>query len=295
MIETKNYIPARRVGFVPGPHFHLIKTFLGSKEFCTLYLSGPSGTGKTETVLQICAEHSTPLFRVNLTAETTERDLIGGWVLENGATVWKDSLVIEAMKAGGVLLLDEIDLASSKILALQSILEGSPYINKQTQEVVVPALGFKIVATANTKGSISSRSSAVKFVGAQTQNEAMLDRFDAWFDFKYPSEADQFEILCAFGMNQLRRNSPFEAAMEQFARKLAAWGARIQKAEASGQISETVSLRRLKSCMKTFLLISEVYDKETEEGEYERVAVDLAITRFPESIQTAFREFWKML
>lgn len=174
-----SYIPLVNDEFVPCTNYRIFNKIIKSGKFYPTYITGESGIGKTFSILQSCANQKRECIRVNFTEETSERDLIGGMklIVKDGVSVtaWNDGPVLMAMKRGAILVLDEVDLGTSKTMCLQSILEGNTYINKQNGEIVYPAAGFNIFATANTKGQLAGR--ANKFIGARPQNEAFLDRF----------------------------------------------------------------------------------------------------------------------
>ena len=172
MLESA--IPAKYGNYVPFGYFKDVEQILASRIFYPVFITGLSGNGKTMMVEQACAKAKRELFRVNITIETDEDDLLGGFRLHDGETVWFDGPVVEAMRRGGVLLLDEVDLASNKIMALQPVLEGKPILLKKINEIVAPAPGFTILATANTKGKGSEDG---RFIGTNILNEAFLERF----------------------------------------------------------------------------------------------------------------------
>ena len=162
----QNLVPSKDDNYVPFGNFTDVKKIIQSGIFYPTFITGLSGNGKTFSVEQACAALNRELIRVNITIETDEDDLIGGFRLVDGNTVWHNGPVVEALERGAVLLLDEVDLASNKILCLQSILEGKGVFLKKTGRYVNPAPGFTVVATANTKGkgSDDGRSSALTFL-----------------------------------------------------------------------------------------------------------------------------------
>ena len=171
---TDNVVPAKDTDFVNFGNYADIKNIVKSKKFYPVFITGLSGNGKTLAVTQACAESKREMIRCNITIETDEDDLLGGYRLKDGQTVWQNGPVIEAMERGAVLLLDEIDLASNKIMCLQPILEGSGVYVKKINKFVKPKLGFNVIATANTKGQGSDDG---KFIGTNVLNEAFLERF----------------------------------------------------------------------------------------------------------------------
>ena len=182
--SEKNLVPAIDETFFKFGNFADIKKVIQSKQFYPTFITGLSGNGKTFSVEQACAQLGRELIRVNITIETDEDDLIGGFRLVDGATVWHNGPVIEALERGAILLLDEIDLASNKILCLQSVLEGNGVFLKKIGRFVKPARGFNVLATANTKGKGSDDG---RFIGTNVLNEAFLERFPVTFEQAYPS------------------------------------------------------------------------------------------------------------
>ena len=190
----QNLIPEKDDTFVQFGNFPNLKKVIASRSFYPVFITGMSGNGKTFGVEQACAQLNRELIRVNITVETDEDDLIGGFRLVNGETVWHNGPVIEALQRGAVLLLDEVDLASNKILCLQSIMEGKGIFLKKIGEYVKPSAGFNIIATANTKGKGSDDG---RFIGTNVLNEAFLERFPITFEQEYPTPATENKILRA--------------------------------------------------------------------------------------------------
>lgn len=188
----QNLIPDKDVNFIPFGNFSDVKKVIQSGVFYPTFITGLSGNGKTLSVEQACSQLKRELIRVNITIETDEDDLIGGFRLVNGETVWHNGPVIEALERGAILLLDEVDLASNKILCLQSVLEGKGIFLKKTGRYVQPAAGFNVFATANTKGKGSDDG---RFIGTNVLNEAFLERFALTFEQDYPSVTVEASIL----------------------------------------------------------------------------------------------------
>ena len=233
----QNLIPQKDDSFVKFGNFGDVKKIIESRVFYPTFITGLSGNGKTFSVEQACAQLGRELIRVNITIETDEDDLIGGFRLVNGATVWHNGPVIEALQRGAVLLLDEIDLASNKILCLQSILEGKGVFLKKIGRWIDPASGFNIIATANTKGKGSDDG---RFIGTNVLNEAFLERFPVTFEQEYPTAAIEIKIL-----NKLCTD-------ENFCKRLADWADIIRKTFYDGGI-EAVSYTHL--TLPTILLV----------------------------------------
>jgi len=233
--STTENIPAKDNLFVPFGNFSDVHSILKSEMFYPIFVTGLSGNGKTFMIEQACAKAKRELFRVNITIETDEDDLLGGFRLVNGETVWFDGPVVEAMKKGSVLLLDEIDLASTKIMCLQPVLEGKGVFLKKINEWVECAEGFNIVATANTKGKGDDTGN---FIGAGVLNEAFLERFPITVEQEYPTNAVEKKILEKVFDNLGLSDSAF-------IEKLVNWADIIRKTYVEGAIDELITTRRL--------------------------------------------------
>ena len=262
----QNLIPQKDDSFVQFGNFTDIKKIIKSRLFYPTFITGLSGNGKTFSVEQACAQLGRELIRVNITIETDEDDLIGGFRLVDGATVWHNGPVIEALERGAVLLLDEIDLASNKILCLQSILEGKGVFLKKIGRRVDPASGFNVIATANTKGKGSDDG---RFIGTNVLNEAFLERFPVTFEQEYPTAAIETKIL-----NKL-------CADENFCKRLADWADIIRKTFYDGGIEEIVSTRRLVHIVRAYSIFG---DKAK--------AIQVCINRFDDETKQAFLELY---
>ena len=262
----QNLIPQKDDSFVKFGNFGDIKKIIESRVFYPTFITGLSGNGKTFSVEQACAQLGRELIRVNITIETDEDDLIGGFRLVDGNTVWHNGPVIEALQRGAILLLDEIDLASNKILCLQSILEGKGVFLKKIGRWVTPASGFNVIATANTKGKGSDDG---RFIGTNVLNEAFLERFPVTFEQEYPTAAIETKIL-----NKL-------CADENFCKRLADWADIIRKTFYDGGIEEIISTRRLVHIIKAFNIFG---DKAK--------AIQVCVNRFDDETKQAFLELY---
>ena len=225
-----NYIPEKDDSYVQFGNFQSVRKVVQSRKFYPIFITGLSGNGKTMSVEQACATTKRELIRVNITIETDEDDLIGGFRLVNGDTVWHNGPVVEALERGAVLLLDEIDLASNKILCLQSVLEGKGVFLKKIGKYIHPKAGFNVIATANTKGKGSDDG---RFVGTNILNEAFLERFPITFEQDYPSAAIETKILIANGCDAV------------FTENLVKWAGVIRKTFFDGGVDEVITTRRL--------------------------------------------------
>ena len=238
--ERDTLIPPVSAEYVPWGHFTDIERIVKTRLFAPTYITGMSGNGKTTMVEQICAKLGRECFRCNIVAETDEDDLLGGFRLQDGNTVWQDGPAVEAMKRGGILLLDEIDLGTSKLMCLQPILEGKGVYLKKINKWVIPASGFTIFATANTKGKGSDDG---RYIGTNIMNEAMLDRFDYTYEQDYAPRATERKILSR-SMTKYGNNDV------AFADNLTKWAEMIRKLFEEGSIDELISTRRLVNIVK---------------------------------------------
>mgnify|MGYP003134576332 FL=1 len=263
---VQNLIPQKDDSFVSFGNFSDVKKIVKSRVFYPTFITGLSGNGKTFSVEQACAQLGRELIRVNITIETDEDDLIGGFRLVNGETVWHNGPVIEALQRGAVLLLDEIDLASNKILCLQSILEGKGVFLKKIGKFVSPSEGFQVFATANTKGKGSEDG---RFIGTNVLNEAFLERFPVTFEQEYPTAAIEAKILSKL------------CADENFCKRLADWADIIRKTFYDGGIEEIISTRRLVHIIKAFNIFG---DKAK--------AIQVCVNRFDDETKQAFLELY---
>ena len=262
----QNLIPAKDDTFVSFGNFTDIKKIIKSRLFYPSFITGLSGNGKTFLVEQACAVLKRELIRVNITIETDEDDLIGGFRLVNGETVWHNGPVIEALERGAVLLLDEVDLASNKILCLQSILEGKGVFLKKIGKFVQPKDGFNVIATANTKGKGSEDG---RFIGTNVLNEAFLERFCVTFEQSYPSPSTEIKILASLCDDQ------------DFCKHLVDWADIIRKTFFDGGIDEVISTRRL-------VHIARAYDIFGNKSK----ALEVCINRFDDETKAAFIELY---
>jgi len=240
--ERVAFIPEKDQTFVPFGNFSDLKKIIKSKIFYPAFITGLSGNGKTLSVEQACAQLGRELIRVNITIETDEDDLIGGFRLINGDTAWHNGPVIEALERGAILLLDEIDLASNKILCLQSILEGKGVFLKKIGKYVKPASGFNVIATANTKGKGSEDG---RFIGTNVLNEAFLERFPVTMEQSYPTPATEQKILEGIALD-------LGVEDRQFCKMLVDWADSIRKTFYDGGVDEVISTRRLVHIIRAY-------------------------------------------
>ena len=274
----QNLIPAKDDTFVQFGNFQNLKKVIASRSFYPVFITGMSGNGKTFGVEQACAQLNRELIRVNITVETDEDDLIGGFRLVNGETVWHNGPVIEALQRGAVLLLDEVDLASNKILCLQSIMEGKGIFLKKIGEYVKPAPGFTIIATANTKGKGSDDG---RFIGTNVLNEAFLERFPITFEQEYPTPATENKILRAMCAEL---SIPVVGDVEKFLVYLCDWAEIVRKTFRDGGIDEIISTRRLVHIIRAYAIFGK-----------KMTAVEMCLNRFDEETKTSFLQLYTKL
>ena len=268
---TGDIVPKKDPVFVSFGNYTDIKSIVKSGMFYPVFITGLSGNGKTMGVTQACAENKKELIRVNITIETDEDDLLGGYRLKDGQTVWQNGPVIEAMERGAILLLDEIDLASNKIMCLQPILEGSGVFVKKINKFVKPKPGFNVIATANTKGQGSEDG---KFIGTNILNEAFLERFPITFEQKYPSVSVEKKIL----NNTLKVAGKTD---EQFTDKLVTWADVIRKTYFDGGVDEIISTRRLVHIVQAFAIFGN-----------KMKAIEVCTNRFDDDTKNSFVELY---
>ena len=268
---TQDLVPVPDPTFVKFGSFADVKKILTSKQFYPTFITGLSGNGKTFGVEQACAQLKRELIRVNITIETDEDDLIGGFRLVNGETVWHNGPGIEALERGAILLLDEIDLASNKVLCLQPILEGKGIFLKKIGRFVSPAKGFNVIATANTKGKGSDDG---RFIGTNVLNEAFLERFPVTFEQDYPSPVIEKRILGGIAANLGITDTDFIA-------RLVDWGDIIRKTFYDGGIEEIISTRRLVHIVRAYSIFND-----------KMKSIQVCVNRFDDETKQAFLELY---
>ena len=267
----QNLIPDKDDTFVKFGNFNDIKKIVQSRLFYPTFITGLSGNGKTLSVEQVCSQLNRELIRVNVTVETDEDDLIGGFRLVNGETAWHNGPVIEALERGAILLLDEIDLASNKILCLQSVLEGKGVFLKKIGRFVKPTPGFNVIATANTKGKGSEDG---RFIGTNVLNEAFLERFPVTFEQSYPAPVTEQRILEGVALD-------LGVEDREFCKRLVDWGDVIRKTFYDGGIEEIISTRRLVHIIRAYSIFQ---DKAK--------AIQVCVNRFDDETKQAFLELY---
>tara|TARA_R110000744_G_scaffold262319_1_gene376937 strand:- start:222 stop:1364 length:1143 start_codon:yes stop_codon:yes gene_type:complete len=270
-MEKQNLVPAPFEGFVPWGNFSLIEKVVKSGMFYPIFVTGLSGNGKTLMVEQVCSKLNKELIRVNVTIETDEDDLLGGFRLVNGETKFMPGPVIEAMERGCTLLLDECDLGSNKLLALQPVLEGKGVYLKKINKWVTPKDGFNVMATANTKGKGSDDG---RFIGTNILNEAFLERFAITMEQPYAAGATEKKII----MGAMKK---YGAVDEGFATNLITWAEVIRKTFYDGGVDEVISTRRLDHIAKAFAIFGDKMQ-----------AIELCVARFDEDTKVSFLDLY---
>ena len=270
-MEKQNLVPALFEGFVAWGNFSKIEKIIKSGLFYPIFVTGLSGNGKTLMIEQAHAKLKKELLRVNITIETDEDDLLGGFRLVNGETRFVPGPVIEAMERGCTLLLDECDLGSNKLLALQPVLEGNGVYLKKINRWVKPAKGFNVMATANTKGQGSDNG---MFIGANILNEAFLERFAITLEQPYATAATEKKIV----VNSMKRVG---AVDEEFADNLISWADVIRRTFADGGVDSVISTRRLDHICKAYAIFGDKME-----------AIEMCCARFDEDTKSSFIDLY---
>jgi MoxR-like ATPase len=270
-MEKQNLVPNKFEGFVPWGNFSLIEKVVKSGMFYPIFVTGLSGNGKTLMIEQVCSKLNKELIRVNITIETDEDDLLGGFRLVNGETKFVPGPVIEAMERGCTLLLDECDLGSNKLLALQPVLEGKGVYLKKINKWVTPKDGFNVMATANTKGKGSDDG---RFIGTNILNEAFLERFAITMEQPYATVATETKIV----KGAMKK---YGAVDDAFAANLVTWADVIRKTFYDGGVDEVISTRRLDHIVKAFAIFGDKMQ-----------AIELCVSRFDEDTKVSFLDLY---
>ena len=270
-MERQNLVPSKFEGFVPWGHHNTIKQIVKSGLFYPVFVTGLSGNGKTLMLEQIHAEMQKELIRVNITIETDEDDLLGGFRLVNGETKFVPGPVIEAMERGCTLLLDECDLGSNKLLALQPVLEGKGVFLKKINKWITPKDGFNVMATANTKGKGSEDG---RFIGTNILNEAFLERFAITMEQPYAAAATEKKIV-------IGSMAKYGEVDEEFATNLVTWAEVIRKTFYDGGVDEVISTRRLDHIVKAFAIFGDKME-----------AIEMCVARFDDDTKESFLDLY---
>ena len=270
-LDNVKIIPEKMSNYVPFGHFKDVKNIIKSKMFFPIFVTGLSGNGKTLMIEQVCAQLKRECYRVNITIETDEDDLMGGHTLQGGDIMFREGPVIKAMRKGAVLLLDEVDLGSNKLMCLQSVLEGKGYFIKKTGEWVSPKEGFTVLATANTKGQGSDDG---KFIGTQIMNEAMLERFAITMQQEYPPVKTERSIL--------KKEMELTGVVDnEFCEKLVDWADIIRKSFYEGAIDDVVTTRRLVHIVNAYRMFNDKLK-----------SITMCISRFDEETRNSILDLY---
>jgi MoxR-like ATPase len=270
-VLVENLVPSVDKTYVPFGFYKDLIKILNAGVFYPTFVSGLSGNGKTTMIEQACAKLKRECLRVNISIETDEDDLIGGNTLIDGNVVYREGPVLTAMKRGAILILDEIDRGSNKMMCLQAILEGKPYFNKKTGETIYPKAGFNVIATANTKGRGSDDG---KFMSAQILDDAFLERFAITVEQEYPSAKIEKKIV----LNKMEKAGKVD---EEFADKLTTWAEIIRKTFYDGGVDELVSTRRLEHIVNAYAMFND-----------RSKAIQLCVNRFDADTKAAFLDLY---
>jgi MoxR-like ATPase len=266
--NTESLIPKIDANYVPFGNYKDLEQIVVSKQFYPAYVSGPTGNGKSTSIEQICAKHRRPLIRINLNSQTDEDQLVGTKTLIDGNVEIVEGPVVIAMRLGIPLLLDEIDAGSANaLLCLQPILEGKPFYYKLKNEMIYPALGFNMFATANTKGKGSDDG---RYIGTNVLNEAFLERFAVTFNQEYPDAKVEMKIV----MNLMKS---YGCVDEKFADTMVKWADAIRRTFDSGGVDETITTRRLIHIVRAFSIFKN-----------QKKAIELCTNRFDDATRLAF-------
>jgi MoxR-like ATPase len=271
IVNDEVFIPEKEDTYVAWGNFKDVEKIIQSRIFYPTYITGLSGNGKTMMVEQACARANREYVRVQITPETDEDDLIGGFRLVNGETVFNKGPVIKAMERGAILLIDEIDRGSNKIMCLQGVLEGKPILIKKTGEVVSPSSGFNVIATANTKGKGSDDG---RFIAATIIDEAFLERFTITLEQPYPTPATEKKII-------IKHMEKFNCVDKEFADLLTVWSETIRKTFEDGGVDEIISTRRLCHIVQSFSIFED-----------RQKSIELCVNRFDEDTKEAFVDLY---
>lgn len=268
------FVPEKIDEYVAWGFHGDVTKIIESQMFFPVYITGHSGNGKTVMIEQVCARLNRQYIRVQISPETDEDDLIGGFRLINGETVFSKGPVVKAMEAGAILLIDEIDRGSNKIMALQGVLEGKPIRIKKTNEVIKPAKGFNIIATSNTKGRGSDDG---RYASATIIDEALLERFAITLEQKYPSAAVEKKIV-------MKHMEKYEAVNELFAENLVRWAEAVRKTYENGGVDDIIATRRLAHIVQT----NAIFDNPAK-------SIEMCLARFDEDTRLAFVDLYKKM
>ena len=270
-MEQMNLVPTLYSNYVPFGNFEDLNRIIGSNKFYPVFITGQSGNGKTMSVEQVCAKLKRKFVCISMTPETDESDLLGNYVLMNGEMVWRDGPVTVAARQGAVLCIDEIDYGAQNLSCLQRVLEGKPFLLKKKNEVIAPAAGFTIIATANTKGKGSDDG---RFMFTNVMNEAFLERFPITFEQGWAPNTVEKKIVKKELLSEGR-------ADDEFADNLVTWADAIRKTFEDGGCDEVISTRRLVHIAKAYGIFGDRIK-----------AIQYCLNRFDEDTKASFLDLY---
>jgi MoxR-like ATPase len=270
-LEIENLIPSQYSNYVPFGNFEDVLSIVQSKQFFPVFITGQSGNGKTMSIEQACAKAKRKFVCVSMTPDTDEGDLLGNYVLINGQMEWRDGPVTVAARQGAVLCIDEIDYGAQNLSCLQRVLEGKPFLLKKKNELVTPAPGFTVFATANTKGKGSEDG---RYMFTNVLNEAFLERFPNTMEQEWPPAKIEEKIIG----KELDAVGRADAA---FAKNLVTWANAIRTTFADGGCDEVISTRRLVHIVKTFGIYND-----------KRKAIEYCLNRFDADTKATFFDLY---
>ena len=212
--------------------------FLRKPNNDALFITGPTGSGKTSAVLETCARLNWPVSSLTLSARFEFAQLTGHFTFSASAPGEAPQMRFQygplavAMKHGHVLVLNEIDLADAGELAgLNDVLEGRPLVLAENAgEVLYPHPMFRVICTANSCGNGDNSG---RYAGVQQQNLAFLDRF-RFLEVPYQDAKVEEELLTKLAPAM----KPVLGGMVQLANE-------VRKLFTEGRLSLTLSTRTL--------------------------------------------------
>lgn len=270
-LEIENLVPSQYDNYVPFGNFDDVLSIVKSKQFFPVFITGQSGNGKTMSIEQACAKAKRKFVCVSMTPDSDESDLLGNYVLINGQMEWRDGPVTVAARQGAVLCIDEIDYGAQNLSCLQRVLEGKPFLLKKKNELVTPAPGFTVFATANTKGKGSEDG---RYMFTNVLNEAFLERFPNTMEQEWPPAKVEEKIV----------NKELDSvgrADEVFAKNLITWANTIRNTFAEGGCDEVISTRRLVHIVKTFGIYGD-----------KKKAIEYCLNRFDADTKITFLDLY---
>ena len=270
-LDSTDLVPKSYKNYVPFGNFEDVLSIVNSQRFFPVFITGHSGNGKTMSIEQACAKSKRKFVCVSMTPETDESDLLGNFVLINGNMEWRDGPVTTAARQGAVLCIDEIDYGAQNLSSLQRVLEGKPFMLKKKGEMIIPAAGFTVFATANTKGKGSDDG---RYMFTNVLNEAFLERFRTTMEQEFPPVKTERKII-------EKELTSVGRADDDFAEKLVTWADVIRKTFADGGCDEVISTRRLVHIVETYGIFGD-----------KMKAIGLCLNRFDDDTKASFLDLY---